>query len=100
LCRILWFRSGFIIWSQRVSNQKKRFPALKVPKQGHAVLGSEEGKALENRLKHCNGFNERVAGNNSINTIQHAAIEEAVFSVDPSDAPIDWLDSGHVMCLL
>jgi hypothetical protein len=33
----------------------------------------------------------------SANTVQHATIEEAVFSVDPTDAPIDWLDSDHVI---
>jgi hypothetical protein len=31
--------------------------------------------------------------------VQHATIEEAVFSVDPNDAPIDWLDSDHVTCV-
>jgi hypothetical protein len=31
------------------------------------------------------------------NTVQHATIEEAVFSVDPTDAPIYWLDSDHVI---
>jgi hypothetical protein len=35
--------------------------------------------------------------NSSVNTVQHATIEEAVFSVDPTDAPIDWLDSDHVI---
>jgi hypothetical protein len=40
-----------------------------------------------------------LPGNSSVNTVQHATIEEAVFSADPTDAPIDWLDSGHV-CLL
>jgi hypothetical protein len=34
-----------------------------------------------------------------VNTVQHATIEEAVFSVDPTDAPIDWLDSNHVICV-
>jgi hypothetical protein len=29
-------------------------------------------------------------GNSCVNTVQHATIEEAVFSVDPTDAPIDW----------
>jgi hypothetical protein len=28
--------------------------------------------------------------NSSVNTVQHATIEEAVSSVDPTDAPIDW----------
>jgi hypothetical protein len=41
-----------------------------------------------------------LPGNSSVNTVQHAAIEEAVFSVNPTDAPIDWLNSDHVMCLL
>jgi hypothetical protein len=35
-----------------------------------------------------------LPGNSSVIT------QEAVFSVDPTDAPIDWLDSDHVMCLL
>jgi hypothetical protein len=34
-------------------------------------------------------------GNSSVN----ATIEEAVFSVDPTDAPIDWLDTDHVICV-
>jgi hypothetical protein len=38
-----------------------------------------------------------LPGNSSINTVQYATIEEAVFSVDPIDALIDWLDSDHVM---
>jgi hypothetical protein len=25
--------------------------------------------------------------------------EEAVFSIDPTEAPIDWLDSDHVICV-
>jgi hypothetical protein len=41
-----------------------------------------------------------LPGNSSVNTVQHATIEKAVFSVDPTDATIDWLDSDHVMCLL
>jgi hypothetical protein len=38
-------------------------------------------------------------GNSSVNMVQHATIEEAVFSVDLTDAPIDWLDSDHVICV-
>jgi hypothetical protein len=38
-----------------------------------------------------------LPGNSSVNTNQHATIEEAVFSVDPTDAPIDGLDSDHVI---
>jgi hypothetical protein len=34
--------------------------------------------------------------NSSVNTVQHARIEEDMFSIDPTDAPIDWLDSDHV----
>jgi hypothetical protein len=39
-----------------------------------------------------------LPGNSSVNTVQHATIEEAVLSVDPTDAPIEWLDSHHVIC--
>jgi hypothetical protein len=38
-----------------------------------------------------------LPGNISVNTVQHATVEIAVFSVDPTDAPIDWLDSDHVI---
>jgi hypothetical protein len=41
-----------------------------------------------------------LPGNSPVNTVQHATVEETVFSVDPTDAPTDWLDSDHVMCLL
>jgi hypothetical protein len=40
-----------------------------------------------------------LPGSSSVNTVQHAAIEEAVFSVDPTDVPIDWLDSDHLICV-
>jgi hypothetical protein len=40
-----------------------------------------------------------LPGNSYVNTAQHATIEEAVFSVDPTDAPIDWLHSHHVICV-
>jgi hypothetical protein len=53
-----------------------------------------------NRYIYCNGFHNALPGNSSVNTAQHATLEEAIFSVDPSDAPLDWLDSDHVMCLL
>jgi hypothetical protein len=43
---------------------------------------------------------DALLGNSSVNMVQHATIEEAVFSVDPTDTPIDWLDSDHMMCLL
>jgi hypothetical protein len=38
-----------------------------------------------------------LPGNSSVNTGQHATIEEAMFSVDPTDAPIDRLDNDHVI---
>jgi hypothetical protein len=40
-----------------------------------------------------------LPGNSSVITIQHAIIEEAVFSVDPTYMPIDSLDSDHVICV-
>jgi hypothetical protein len=36
---------------------------------------------------------------NCINTVQHTTIEEAVFSVDLTDEPVDWLDNDHVICV-
>jgi hypothetical protein len=35
----------------------------------------------------------------SVNTVQHATVKGAVFSVDPTEGPIDWLDSGYVTCV-
>jgi hypothetical protein len=40
-----------------------------------------------------------LPGNCSVNTVQHSTVGKAVFSVDPTDAPIDWLDSDHVVCV-
>jgi hypothetical protein len=40
-----------------------------------------------------------LPGNGSVNVVQHATIEEAVFSVDSTNAPIDWLDSDHMICV-
>jgi hypothetical protein len=34
---------------------------------------------------------------NAVKMVQHAIMEEAVFCVDPTNAPIGWLDSDHVM---
>jgi hypothetical protein len=48
---------------------------------------------------YCNEFDQRLPGNSSVNTVQHTTIEEAVFSVDMTDAPIDWLDSDYVICV-
>jgi hypothetical protein len=41
-----------------------------------------------------------LPGNSSVNTVQCATIEEAVFSVDLTDEPIVWLNSDHVIYLL
>jgi hypothetical protein len=38
-----------------------------------------------------------LRGNSCVNTVQHTTIEEAVFSVDTTDAPIDWLDRDHMI---
>jgi hypothetical protein len=40
-----------------------------------------------------------LSGNSSVSTVHHATIEKIVFSVDPTDASIDWLDSDHVICV-
>jgi hypothetical protein len=34
-----------------------------------------------------------LPGNSSVNTVQHATTEEAVFLLDPTSVPSDWLDS-------
>jgi hypothetical protein len=39
------------------------------------------------------------SGERSANMVRYSTIEEAVFSVDPTDSPIDWLDSDHVICV-
>jgi hypothetical protein len=38
-----------------------------------------------------------LPGKSSIDTVQYATIDKAIFSVDPTDAPIGWLDSDHVI---
>jgi hypothetical protein len=40
-----------------------------------------------------------LPGNSSVNTVQHAKIEEALFSVDPTNTPVNWMDSDHVTCV-
>jgi hypothetical protein len=40
-----------------------------------------------------------LPGNSSVNTVQHTTIEEDVFSVDSTNAPIDWLHGDHVICV-
>jgi hypothetical protein len=41
-----------------------------------------------------------LLGNSSVNTVQHATIEEVAFPVVPIDEPIACLESDHVSCLL
>jgi hypothetical protein len=41
-----------------------------------------------------------LPGNTSVNMLQQATIAETVFSIDLTNAPIDWLDINHVTCLL
>jgi hypothetical protein len=38
-----------------------------------------------------------LPGNSSANTVQHTTIEKAVFSVDLTNASIDWQDSDHMI---
>jgi hypothetical protein len=40
-----------------------------------------------------------LPGNSSVNMAQHATTEEAVFSVDPTNVPTDWLYSNHMICV-
>jgi hypothetical protein len=40
-----------------------------------------------------------LPGNVSINTVQHATRDEAVFSVNLTNASVDWLDSDHMICV-
>jgi hypothetical protein len=47
----------------------------------------------------ANGLINALTGNSSVNTVQHATIEGAVFSVGPTDAPIDGLNTDHVICV-
>lgn len=48
---------------------------------------------------YCNGFDQCVANNSSVNEVQHTTIEEAVFTVDPTDTPVDWMYSDHMICV-
>jgi hypothetical protein len=40
-----------------------------------------------------------LPGNSFVKTVKHATTGKAVFSVHPTDVPIDWLDSDHVICV-
>jgi hypothetical protein len=42
---------------------------------------------------------DALPGSSSVNMVQHATIEEAMFSADPTKAPRDWLGSNHVICV-
>jgi hypothetical protein len=50
-----------------------------------------------NKLNIVTDLINGLPGNSSVNTVQYATIDEAVFSIDPTDEPIDWLDSDHVI---
>jgi hypothetical protein len=41
-------------------------------------------------------FVKALPDNSSVNTVQHTTIEEAVFSSDPTDAPMNWLNRAIV----
>jgi hypothetical protein len=60
--------------------------------KGDTPLGHSGRAAL--RREQLNGFDQRVIRQQ---LCKHATVEEAVFPVDPTDAPIDWLDSDHVI---
>jgi hypothetical protein len=53
----------------------------------------------ENSVFIVTDFINVLPGNSSVNTVQHATLEEAVFSVEATDEPVDCLDSGHVICV-
>jgi hypothetical protein len=40
-----------------------------------------------------------LSANSYVNKVQQATIREAVFSVDPTEALLDGLDSDHVICV-
>jgi hypothetical protein len=46
---------------------------------------SEAMKKYHINNSYCNGFDQRVAS--SVKKVQHATIEEVVFSVDPTSEP-------------
>jgi hypothetical protein len=72
---------------------------------------------VRNRVYTATHLINALPGNSSVNTVQHATIEEAVFSVSavttynsgqrlcdlfsvhPTDATLDWLDSDRVICV-
>jgi hypothetical protein len=56
-------------------------------------------KLFLNMLCIVTDFINALPGNSSVNMVQQAKIEEVVFSVDPTNAPINWLDSDHVTCV-
>jgi hypothetical protein len=39
----------------------------------------------------------KLPGNSSVNTAQYATIQKAMSSVEPTDAPTGFPDSGHVI---
>jgi hypothetical protein len=64
------------------------------------ILRSSASSALwKSCVRTVTDFLNALPDNSSVNTIQHATVHEAVFSVDPTDVPIDWLDSDHMICV-
>jgi hypothetical protein len=53
-------------------------------------------KSLLWEMWYFNGFGQRVAKQQLFKQGPTSNNKEAVFSVDPTDAPIVWLDSYHV----
>jgi tRNA(Arg) A34 adenosine deaminase TadA len=49
------------------------------------------------KSEYCNGFDQRVARQQLCKHGPTSTIEEAGFSVVPTDAPVDWLDRDHVI---
>jgi hypothetical protein len=73
-------------------------PASEWSETVHALDRSATGTGMLAYTKQyiATGFSNTLLGNSYVNTVPHATIDEVVFSVEPTDAPIDWLDSDHV----
>jgi hypothetical protein len=65
----------------------------------HGLVLKQFSPGITLRLHSVTDFINALPGDSSVNTVLHATIEEAVFSVDPTDAPKDWLDSDHMICV-
>jgi hypothetical protein len=54
---------------------------------------------INNSILYVTDLINVLPGNSSVKTVHHATIEEAVSSVDPTDSPIDWQESDHMICV-